>query len=280
MTSLPKPKLILFDVGGVCVLSPFQAILEYELNLDIPRGWINTAISKSAPNGYWHRLERGEIPLDNAFFHGFSADLHNAAHWSAFCQRQNAQASTALTLAPDSPPPQIDAQKLFNAIVEHSATPDPWMYPALQALRTSGQFLIGALSNTVKFPAAHALSKSNVGANAVRSWFDFFVSSAHVGMRKPEPEIYRLALERANEVLEQKRATGKGEGLAAGPIEPSDILFLDDIGENLRAARAQGFRTLKVSLGRTYEAVDELERITGLKLAGSHPPQLRAQAKI
>ncbi|KKF97088.1 hypothetical protein CFO_g583 [Ceratocystis platani] len=204
MTSLPKPKLILFDVGGVCVLSPFQAILEYELNLDIPRGWINTAISKSAPNGYWHRLERGEIPLDNAFFLGFSADLHNAAHWSAFCQRQNAQVSTALTLAPDSPPPQIDAQKLFNAIVEHSATPDPWMYPALQALRTSGQFL----------------------------------------------------------------------------IEPSDILFLDDIGENLRAARAQGFRTLKVSLGRTYEAVDELERITGLKLAGSHPPQLRTQAKI
>ena len=49
------------------------------------------------------------------------------------------------------------------------------------------------------------------------------------------------------------------------------MLFLDDIGENLKAGKARGFRTLKVHLGRAFEAVDELEEVTGLKLAGDHP---------
>jgi len=54
-------------------------------------------------------------------------------------------------------------------------------------------------------------------------------------------------------------------------VKAEDILFLDDIGENLKAAKANGFRTLKVNLGRTYEAVEELESVTGLKLEGGYP---------
>ena len=54
-------------------------------------------------------------------------------------------------------------------------------------------------------------------------------------------------------------------------VRPEDILFLDDIGENLKAAKKIGFRTVKVNLGRAFEAVDELEKITSLKLAGDHP---------
>ncbi|KAL5606082.1 hypothetical protein BROUX41_006148 [Berkeleyomyces rouxiae] len=265
------PKLILFDIGGVCVLSPLQVILDYELSLGIPRGWINTAISRSGPNGFWHRLERGEIPMDDAFFHGFSQDLHNAGHWASFCQRAQAISSTKATPAPVPPVPQIDAKALFFAMMDHSTTSDPWMFPALQKLRASGQFIIGALSNTVIFPPTHPLGQRDLSTDPLRMAFDFFISSAHVGLRKPQPEIYALALARANEVAEHKRGNGSAGLLKSGRIEPGDILFLDDIGENLREARSQGFQTMKVPLGRAYEAVDELERITGLSLAGSHP---------
>jgi FMN phosphatase YigB (HAD superfamily) len=46
------------------------------------------------------------------------------------------------------------------------------------------------------------------------------------------------------------------------------MVFLDDIGENLKAARKAGMRTIKVNLGRSREAVKELEKITGMKLSG------------
>ena len=54
-------------------------------------------------------------------------------------------------------------------------------------------------------------------------------------------------------------------------IRPADVVFLDDIGENLKAAKALGIQTIKVSLGRAFEAVDQLEAVTGLQLAGDHP---------
>ncbi|KAK5279440.1 hypothetical protein LTR16_007673, partial [Cryomyces antarcticus] len=67
-TTSKPPKALLFDIGGVCVVSPFQAILDYETAHGIPPGWVNFSISRSAPNGAWQRLERGEIPLDAAYF--------------------------------------------------------------------------------------------------------------------------------------------------------------------------------------------------------------------
>ena len=54
-------------------------------------------------------------------------------------------------------------------------------------------------------------------------------------------------------------------------MRADEIVFLDDIGENLKAARKVGFGTIKVGLGRAFEAVDKLEELTGLKLAGTHP---------
>lgn len=78
-------------------------------------------------------------------------------------------------------------------------------------------------------------------------------------MRKPSPEIYSLTLRTLSEKY------------PSSSLSPEDILFLDDIGENLKAAKTSGFRTLKVELGKAYEAVEELERITGLNLSGDHP---------
>jgi hypothetical protein len=69
------------------VVSPFQAILDYELSKKIPPGWVNYSISKTKPNGFWHRLERGEGLMDKEWFAGFTSDLHNQQRWEDFYQR-------------------------------------------------------------------------------------------------------------------------------------------------------------------------------------------------
>jgi epoxide hydrolase-like predicted phosphatase len=79
----------------------------------------------------------------------------------------------------------------------------------------------------------------------LRAEFDVFVESARVGLRKPDPRIYQLTCEKLG-------------------IEPSRAAFLDDIGENLKAARALGMTTIKVV--DPDAALGELEKVVGFPL--------------
>ncbi|KAI9878872.1 MAG: hypothetical protein M1830_010282 [Pleopsidium flavum] len=271
MTSEKLPKALLFDIGGVCVVSPFQAILDYETSKNIPPGWVNFSISRSAPNGYWHRLERGEILMDADFFAGFNRDLRNPKLWTEYYPKSKAKpsppssaealaalnASGADSSVRKTPPvPEVDAEALFWEMMRLSRAPDPFMYPALKTLKASRRFLIAALSNTMIFPPSHPYTFPGTRGD-LRNQFDVFVSSAHVGLRKPDPRIYERALRDMDEYE-------KGRGGAG--ISAEEVVFLDDIGENLKAARKAGMRTIKVILGRSQEAVTELERITGMLL--------------
>ncbi|TGJ87000.1 hypothetical protein E0Z10_g1751 [Xylaria hypoxylon] len=270
MATPKHPKVLLFDIGGVCVVSPFQSILDYELSLGIPPGWINYSISKTAPNGFWHRLERGDILMNDAFFAGFNEDLHNAERWAAF---YNTQAAKDPSIPQEVPPvPSMDGRWLFNDMMSMSTAPDPWMYPALQRLKTSGRFILAAMSNTVIFPDGHPLYRGDFYADPIRSLFDVFVSSAHVGLRKPDTRMYEYTLREVDKFARANASSERGKSLGwADGVSPDEVVFLDDIGENLKGGRKIGFRTIKVSLGRAFEAVDELEAITGLQLAGDHP---------
>ena len=49
-------------------------------------------------------------------------------------------------------------------------------------------------------------------------------------------------------------------------MKAEDVVFLDDIGENLKTAREMGIRTIKVQLGKTWRAVKELEGVIGASL--------------
>ncbi|OTA98615.1 hypothetical protein M426DRAFT_69453 [Hypoxylon sp. CI-4A] len=265
-----KPKVLLFDIGGVCVVSPFQSILDYELGLGIPPGWINYSISKTAPDGFWHKLERGEISLDEAYYAGFNRDLCDPARWEAFYKIQQSKNPSLPKMIPSVP--NVDGQWLFNDMMTMSTAPDPWMYPALKNLKASGNFIVAALSNTIIFPPGHELYEEDFFGNPLRKLFDVFVSSAHVGLRKPDPKIYEHALNEVDKYAKSHAAEERGQLLGwRDGVKPDEIVFFDDIGENLKAARRVGFRTVKVPLGKTFEAVDELEAITGLKLAGNHP---------
>ena len=169
------------------------------------------------------------------------------------------------------PVPTIDAKALFWEMMRISRQPDPYMYPALKRLRKD--FVLGAFSNTVAFPEGilddrgvlynksltHAPAPNPYAGDSpdIRDCFDVFISSAHVGLRKPDPKAYELAVRELSKISEER---GKG------PIIASEVLFLDDIGVNLKWAKKSGLRTIKVNLGETKDAVKELERETGVKL--------------
>lgn len=268
------PRVLLFDIGGVCVVSPFQAILDYEDKKNIPRGYINYCISATNPTGAWQKLERGDILCDDAFFSEFKSDLSDEKRWREYYARSLAKhrkeklsdaAEETVFQAPGVP--DIDTEWLFWEMMRIAREPDPHMWPALQRLRkaadeSNGQLILGALSNTSIFPPDHPFNDTSTPEgkqNAeLKGVFDVFISSAHVGMRKPAEDIYLYAVRRLHEFVKLK---GLGRG-----VRVEDITFLDDIGGNLRTARKLGMGTIKVQLGRADLAVRELERITGLDL--------------
>ena len=121
-----------------------------------------------------------------------------------------------------------------------AAQPRPIMLNAIGRLREHG-FLTAALTNNWA-PEAGAVSD---GTQALRALFDGFIESSVEGMRKPDPRIYALTCERLS-------------------ISPAEAVFLDDIGSNLKAARAFGLGTIKVEDPRT--ALSELQQQIDLAL--------------
>ncbi len=75
--------------------------------------------------------------------------------------------------------------------------------------------------------------------------FDQVVESSKVGVRKPEPRFYEIACE-----------------LLA--VEPTECVFLDDLGINLKPAAAMGMTTIKVV--SPDQAITDLESVLGLEL--------------
>jgi putative hydrolase of the HAD superfamily len=75
--------------------------------------------------------------------------------------------------------------------------------------------------------------------------FDHVIESAKIGLRKPDPRIYRMMTE------------------ALG-VNPGNCVYLDDLGVNLKPAREMGMTTIKVL--NAPQAIAELEVATGLSL--------------
>ena len=219
---------------------------------------MNYSIQNTSPDGAWHKLERGEIKLDAGFFKEFNSDFKHVKLWEVFNAKLRAKDPKAPAVTP-AMLPVVDAEYLFWEMMRVSRSPDPHMFPALKKLQDSGEFIMGALSNTTILPEDHEFTKSSA-TNDVKEFFDFFISSAHSGLRKPDPRIYALAMKEMNDAAKRK-------GLPS--LAPDDVVFLDDIGINLKFAKKAGMRTIKVNLGRIREAVKELEEATGMQLLDS-----------
>ena len=79
----------------------------------------------------------------------------------------------------------------------------------------------------------------------VMARFHHIVESSRVGVRKPELSFYEQACTLAG-------------------VGPHEVVFLDDLGINLKPAKAMGMTTIKV-LG-AEQAIADLERVLGLPL--------------
>ena len=78
----------------------------------------------------------------------------------------------------------------------------------------------------------------------MKELFDVIVESSVVGLRKPNPDIYRLACRQAG-------------------VVPAQAVFLDDIGANLKPAKALGMHTIRVPVEDVggVAALEQLETV-------------------
>lgn len=293
----------MFDLGGVCVRtlsdhtnailtreakppthfayfqagSPFQAILTYERDNSIPVGYINHCISHSKPDGAWHRLERGEIDVGQVFFDDFTNDLRVPSIWTESVRRSSSSSSVVREGEAKpvfaSTPPRISGETLFWNMIAASQNLDPHIFPALLRLRQTGNYIIAALSNTIILPPS---SPYHSAASLLASNFDVYISSAHVGFRKPEARIFELAVSSIDAYarrISNRVDVNSPMSWKAG-VRSNEIVFLDDIGENCRGGKDAGLRCIKVNIGRTIEAVKELEGILGIDLGSKDGARL------
>lgn len=105
----------------------------------------------------------------------------------------------------------------------------PEMVKALEIIKQT--LKVGCITNNVKSAGegpgmANTTERATEVAN-VMALFDTIIESSKAGIRKPNPKIYEIACEEMG-------------------IQPNDAVFLDDLGINLKPARALGMTTIKV----------------------------------
>lgn len=132
----------------------------------------------------------------------------------------------------------VDGRRLMTLIAGARAA-RPQMLEAIRRIRARGLRTAALTNNWV--------SEGKRQTDTLRDHFDVFVESAVVGLRKPDPRIYELVC----------RELG---------VLPARAAFLDDIGLNLKPARALGMATIKVVEPDT--ALRELGALLGLDLLG------------
>jgi putative hydrolase of the HAD superfamily len=179
-----------------------------------------------------HGLAPGFIRTVNSTNHHDNAWARlerNELGFDAFCDAFEAETRAAGGA--------VDARQLF-AMFSGQLRPD--MVEAVR--RCNRHFKTGLLTNNFVTP----ISESAYSAlSEVLAMFDAVIESSVVGVRKPDERFYRLACE-------------------ALAIAPTEAVFLDDLGVNLKPARALGMVTIKVT--DTSSALAELERVVGIPL--------------
>jgi putative hydrolase of the HAD superfamily len=133
----------------------------------------------------------------------------------------------------------IDARDMLALI---SGDVRPPMVEAVRRCKDAGLKLGLLTNNWVSFDAR---GQEITERDQVLELFDVIVESSRVGVRKPDPRFYEIACE-------------------ALAIEPHEAVFLDDLGINLKPARAMGMTTIKVEDPEV--AIAELEAALGLAL--------------
>lgn len=203
---------VLFDFGGVFTPSPFDAAEELGASLGAAPGRLLEIVFgpyHEDTDHPWHRLERGEIPL--------------------------LEARDAIIALGRAEGVDADPFQLFALMGRGEGARAP-MVERAQRIVAQG-YRTALVTNN-----AHEFRESWRRLVPADDLFQVIVDSSEVGVRKPDPRIFELALERL------------------GGIAPERALFLDDAASNVEAARRLGIRSVLVrsDLADALAALDAL----------------------
>lgn len=207
-------RAVIWDFGGVLTTSPFEAFNRFEAERGLPRDFIRGVNAVNPDTNAWARFERSEIGIDD-FDAAFRVE--SAARGHAVGGRE-----VIALLAGDIRPRMVEALR-----------------------RCCARLKCACITNNAVAGEGPAMTFDPAKARAVAeivALFHLVIESSKVGVRKPDPEIYRIAC----------RELG---------IAPSEAVYLDDLGINLKPARAMGMTTIKVT--DPDAALRELEAAVG-----------------
>ncbi|WP_194390432.1 HAD-IA family hydrolase [Bradyrhizobium sp. CCBAU 51765] len=206
---------VIFDFGGVLTSSPFEAFTRFETERGLPIDIIRRTNAANHLENAWAKFERAEVDIDT-FDELFAAE----------------------SLALGAEVRGRDVLPLLQGDLR------PEMVEALK--RIKAQFKTGCITNNLPANAIGSLTGRSLYIAEVMVLFDHVIESAKIGLRKPDPRIYRMMVETLK-------------------VDPQKCVYLDDLGVNLKPARQMGMTTIKVTGGA--QAIAELEAATGLKLS-------------
>ena len=200
-------KTILFDLGNVIV--PFDVQLAYARMAELCACPSEEVAARIRATGLVRPFEKGEIAAE-PFVRELSAALRLDISYQEFCDWWS-------------------CVFLPNPLVSEALLED-----------LAGRYRVLALSNTN--PIHFAMLKE---AYPLLRHFHDYVLSYEVGAAKPEPEIYREAIERAQ-------------------CRPEECFFTDDLAVNIEAAREYGMDAVQFL---SAEQLDQELRARGLRQA-------------
>ena len=213
----PDIAAVFWDFGGVVLSSPFDAFNRYEAEAGLPKDFIRTLNSRDPDANAWSQLERSAVDIDT-FCTLFEAEARALGH-------------------------ELDARQVLARL---SGDVRPEMVTALKRIKP--HYPMACLTNNVRTGEGPGMARSAEKQRQIAeimTLFDEVIESSKVGVRKPEPDFYRIACEIMDVPAER-------------------VVFLDDLGINLKPARAMGMRTIKVT--GPDQALAELEALLDLPL--------------
>src|ERR1700687_4448273 len=205
---------VIWDFGGVLTSLPFEAFARFENERGLPADIIRRTNANNHWENAWAKFERAEVDLET-FDQLFAAE------------------SLALGA-------EVRGREVLPLL---SGDLRPEMVEALRRVKT--KLRTGCITNNLPANAIGSASGRSLYIAEVMVLFDHVIESAKIGLRKPDPRIYRMMIE------------------ALG-VDPRGCVYLDDLGVNLKPAREMGMTTIKVV--NAPQAIAELEAATGLTL--------------
>ena len=206
---------VIWDFGGVLTTSPFEAFALFETERGLPVDIIRRTNAANHLENAWAKFERAEVDIET-FDHLFATE-------SLALGAEVRGREVLPLLQGDLRPEMVEALKRIGA-----------------------EFKTGCITNNLPANAIGSVSGRSLYVAEVMALFDHVIESAKIGLRKPDPRIYRKMVETLK-------------------VDPKACVYLDDLGVNLKPAREMGMTTIKVASGA--QAITELEAATGLRLS-------------